>query len=153
MYLDEKLTSRIDLGVAMFEPRDRSVKILFDSGFLIRQQYIMMKAPYAEELFNSWFENRSVFGGGDLIEVGGAPGLFAQLRKLGIPKGEHIYFKVAVGGNATLMVSLDSDFFDPSKKKLGEKEKRELLRSANGPVCKHMRKSYSITVCCPENFK
>jgi hypothetical protein len=152
LYVDEKIDSQNAIGTAMFEPEDDRVKILFDSGLLMRQQYIALKAPYAEEVFNSWFEATVLKGVIDMIEIKGTSYLFAELTKLGVPKGEHVYFKVAINGKATFLVSLDTDLFDPKKKKIGAKEKLAVLKAANGPVCKHMKKNYSIAIRCPESL-
>jgi hypothetical protein len=136
----------------MFEPEDVAVRILFDAGSIMRQQYVAMKVPYAEEVFSDWFEKGVLKRTVNIVDLRGLKNLFAELISLGIPKKEHVYFRVAVHGQATLLVSLDSDFFDPSKKRAGEKEKKVLLKAANGPVCKHMRKAYGIPVRCPDIF-
>jgi hypothetical protein len=136
----------------MFEPAGDEIKILFDAGWLIRQQYISMKRPYAEELFNNWFEAYTLKRAIDVVELKGTTNFYAELIALGVPKKEHVYFRVAIIGKATLLVSIDSDFFDPRKKKAGTEEKKAILRSGNGPVCRHMKKSHKVIVCCPEVF-
>jgi hypothetical protein len=136
----------------MFEPKKSDIRILFDAGQLMRQQYISMKRPYAEELFNNWFEQSVLNRMIDVIELKGVANLYKELVALGLPKAEHVYFRVAVVGKATLLVSMDSDFFDPTKKAPGAKEKLAILQAGNGPVCRHMRKGYKVTICCPEAF-
>jgi hypothetical protein len=152
IYLDEKLASCAGVGCKMFEPQKLGIKILFDASFLMRQQYISLRRPYAEELFNHWFEEALIKGRIDLIDISGVPNLFAELKALGVPKGEHVYFRVAVHGKASWLISLDSDFYDPRKKKIGEQAKEKLVRSGSGPVCRHMKKKYALVICCPEVF-
>jgi len=151
-YVDEKMVGESGVGASMFESRAAEKKILFDADKLMRQQYISLKKPYSGELFDNWFEGTFFDGGIDIVEIKGKTNIYNELKNLGIPKSEHVYFRVAVHGGATFLVSIDIDFFDPTKKKAGETEKRKLVLSGRGPVCKHMKKGYSVVICCPEVF-
>ncbi len=91
-------------------------------------------------------------GGVDIINLKGQNNLYDELMVFGIPKGEHVYFRVAVHGKAQFLVSIDIDFFDPTKKKAREEEKRKFVLAGKGPVCRHMKRGHSVVVCCPELF-
>lgn len=152
LYIDEQLAVATGIGHLLFESEDVSNLILFDEGLQIRHQYSSLKVPYSEELFDLWFEKQTLSGQVQLISIKGRANLLDELKKLGVPKGEHVYFRVAVHGQADYLISLDVDFYDPSLKLAGEKKKLSLLNSGKGPVCKHMKKQHEVVICCPAVF-
>jgi hypothetical protein len=152
LYIDEKLAVATGVGHLLFEPDDLSSLILFDEGLQIRHQYSSLKVPYSEQLFDLWFENQTLNGHVQLVSIKGKANLLAELKQLGVPKGEHVYFRVAVHGRAEYLISLDVDFYDPRQKLAGERKKLSLLNSGKGPVCKHMKNEHKVIICCPAVF-
>ena len=152
LYVDDEIRESDGVGRAIFATAKLKGGYLLDSGGHGRQQYIDMRRPYAEQIFDLWAEGVVMSGHLKLVDLDGKDNLFKELSEIGIPKKEHIFFKTAVHGGAAFIISADSDFFDPSKKKCGEEEKIALLASGRGPVCKHMRKKHDITICCPTTF-
>jgi hypothetical protein len=151
-YVDEKITDNSGIGTAVFSVAQSTGGVLMDAGGICKQQYISMKRPYAEQLFDAWAEEATLSGQLKLVDVSGKENYFKVLGRLGIPKAEHIFFRVAVHGVAKYLVSKDSDFFDPAMKKAGEDEKLALLESGKGPVCVYMKKSHHVKVCSPETY-
>lgn len=152
LYIDERLSETKDCGHGLFEPANPDARLLFDDGLQMKQQYIDLKKPYSEQLFDSWFEAYTLRGQISVVIVKGKANFRKELLKLGLPKGEHIYFRVAAHGCAEFLISGDIDFYDPEKKYVGEKQRLAVLKAGKGPVCRHMRKHHNVTICCPEVF-
>lgn len=152
-YVTETLYGAPGVGCKIFEIAAESAGgILMDDGGIARQQYISMKRPYAEELYNVWAEAGTTKGWLKLIDLSGKDAMHKPLKALGLPKSEHIFFRIAVHGAANYIISLDIDFFDPTKKKADSKSKQKAMASGLGPVCKAMKKSYGISICCPAKY-
>jgi hypothetical protein len=152
LYVDEAISESNGPGKAVFEKAEHQGGILFDAGNLMRQQYIDMRKPYAEDIFNNWFGEKQIYGLARLVDVPASAAINTFLRNNNIPNKEHIFFKTAISGNADHIVSLDSDFYDPAMKRAGEETKRKLVQSASGPVCKAVRKAWGISICCPVTY-
>lgn len=151
-YVSEDLAKTIGIGTAVFKRAEATGGFLLDAEGIIQQQYIDAQKPYAQQLFESWLERVVLMGALRLVELVGRDNLYKELSSLGLPKKEHVYFKVAVHGRGTFLVSRDIDFFDPSLKKEGGRKRAAALAKANGPICKHMKKVHGVTVCCPDAF-
>lgn len=151
-YVEEKIAEAPEWGESVFAVAETNGGVLLDDGGLCKQQYIMMKKPYAEQLFDSWAEAATLSGRLKLVDISGKNNFYKELTDIGIPKGEHIFFRVSIHGDANYLVSADSDFFDPAMKGAGAEAKMALLASGKGPVCKHMKKNFKVTICSPLNF-
>lgn len=140
------------IGTQVFASAKAHGGLLLDAENLMKQQYVSSKRPFAEQLFDSWFEQTFQAGHLTLITIAGTNNCHRELTGLGLPKKEHIYFRVAIHGGAERLVSRDIDFFDPSKKGVGGEQREKLMKKANGPVCKHMKKAYGVEIFCPSEF-
>lgn len=152
LYVEDELAIHDGIGKEIFSAAKSNGGYLLDAGEQAKQQYIDMKKPYAEQIFNIWAEAVTLSGHLKLIDLSGKDNMYKELNSLGLPKKEHVFFRIGVFGKADRIISLDSDFFDPSKKKAGQFEKIALIESASGPVCKHAKKNYGIAIMCPKTF-
>lgn len=152
LFIDEKMAEVEDIGHKLFGVAATSGGILFDDGNIVRQQYIDLKKPYSEQLFDIWFEECVTMGSVHLIEVPNSANIVRELKALGVPKVEYVYFKLAIAGSANYIVSIDVDFFDPTMKMAGSKKKLSIISKGVGPVCKHMKKVHGVYISCPEAF-
>ncbi|RYZ80743.1 MAG: hypothetical protein EOP04_25305 [Proteobacteria bacterium] len=152
LFVDEELAESPGDGTAIFSRADAGGGVLFDQGVLIKQQYIDMRKPYAEQIFDNWLGTKIAFGKARIVAVDGNANVNKSLRALNIPAKEHIFFKTAICGGASYIVSLDSDFFDPASKKAGEKAKAAIVVNARGPVPKACSKLWKLSVRCPTAY-
>lgn len=151
-YVDEFVAKAPATGTELFTRVLKYGGVLLDDEGRIRQQYIDMKKPYAQELFNAWFERTVLAGALRLVKIAGKTNLFKEFSDLGVPKSEHVYFRVAVHGGAAFLVSKDVDFFDPAKKGVNAEKRQQILMKADGPVCKHVKKVHGVAICCPDAY-
>ena len=152
LYVEDELAAVDGIGKGIFAAAKTCGGYLLDAGDQAKQQYIDMKKPYAEQIFDIWVEKVFLSGHLRLVSLSGKDNMFKELGSLGLPKKEHVFFRIAVFGNADRIISLDSDFFDPAMKKAGQAEKLILIESGSGPVCKHTKKNYGIAIMCPKTF-
>lgn len=152
LYVDEEINSMDGLGKESYVKAEMSGGLLFDDGCMMRQQYIDMRRPYAEEIFDNWFNDKLVYGAARLVDASEANDANKSLANLKIPRKEHIFMKTALAGRARWLVSLDIDFFEPEAKMKPSKTKQKIISDSSGSVCKHFRKAWGIHVCCPESY-
>lgn len=136
-------------GSGIFEFAEANGGFLIDDGGLIRNQYVSVLQPVAEEIYHSWFERETIGGRIELVDVSGKDNYFNELSALGVPKGEHVYFRVSIHGGANYIFSCDCDFFDPTKKKAGEKAKAAAYKSRSSPVVRYMRRTHGVVIAHP----
>lgn len=147
-YVDEELSGSAGLASAAFEKAKSLGRILFDGGGLMRQQYLQVKRGFGEDLFEAFFEAGVLSGKVRLVAAAADQQLRQCLLGLGVPQGEHIYFRTAKSGDAKHIISEDIDFFDPTLKQRGEAEKSNARLNSSGCVCKEFRKNHGILIFC-----
>ena len=150
--VDEQIDDVPGIGTSLFDAVEKSGGFLFDSGSLMRQEYIDVKKPYAEEIFNNWFTEKQIYGLARLVEIRSDPAVYKALIAIGMPKDDHVYIKTAIHGKADYLISIDSDFYDPSHKTSCQDTKLKIVKSGKGPVCKFLKKGHGVVVCCPETY-
>jgi hypothetical protein len=75
--------------------------------------------------------------------------VYNELNKLGVPKKDHKWVRLARSVPSTAIVTEDIDLFDPAKKQNCTANAKVAIKAAkSGPVAKYLRKSYSIDVMC-----
>jgi len=76
--------------------------------------------------------------------------LHQQLTKLGIPKDDHKWIRLAIGAPAVCIFSEDIDLFSPQRKNSSKKERDKIKSNCGGPVPKYMKRKHGISVICEE---
>lgn len=75
--------------------------------------------------------------------------LYTELKKLGVPKSDHKWVRLAISAESGIIVTEDIDLFDPTKKmNCSSATKSRIKRDRTGPVSKYLRKKYAIEVIC-----
>ena len=152
-YVDESVRGDTKgLAISTYETASKLGAIIFDSGLLIRQQYVQGKRGIGEQLFETFFERGVLSGTVRLVAVNPSKDVFKHLQTLGVPRKEHIYFHTACAGGASHLVSEDIDFFDPTLKGKSALHTRRAKKKGKGRVCREFSKTKGITICCMETF-
>lgn len=77
--------------------------------------------------------------------------MYQELNRLGIPKKDHKWVRLARSANSPLIATDDIDLIHPEmKERCDSKRLKGIKLSGKGPVAKHLRKVYGISVKCPE---
>jgi len=150
-YAQETLENRTGFGVLAFNNAARDGKIAFDDGDLIIQQYRQCRSGQ-EGLLNVFIEEMTTLGRLRLVQPLSDAAFYKELKAWGLPKGEHIFFRVAAASSPTKLISDDIDFFDPSKKSCSAKVRQRCKVSGSSPICKNMKKNYGTEVVWLEAF-
>lgn len=151
-FVDEEVANINGVARATFAKAQTVGAILLDEGGLIKSQYAQVKRGIGELLFEGFFEKGVLAGTIRLVSAAADQQLRQCLLGLGVPQGEHIYFRTAKSGGAKHIVSEDIDFFDPNYKQRGEAEKARIKQRANGAVCKEFRRNHGILILCMDGF-
>lgn len=150
-YAQEMLENRAGCGVLSFRNAAQAGKIAFDDGELIIQQYKDCR-PGQDGVLSVFLEEMATSGAIRLVVPVTDKAFHKELNSLGLPKGEHIYFRVAAAESPSTLISDDIDFFDPSKKSSSAKVRRKCKLNSSGPVCKRMKKICGVDIVCLESF-
>jgi hypothetical protein len=148
-YCDDILHRAEGEGFRVFEKAKTKGAILLDGGDLIATQY---KQTSGQTVFETFFNEGVVTGAIKLVKAEANAELRKKLVQLGVPKYEHIFFKTAISGQASYLVSEDIDFFDPRLKLAQENAKEAARRNKNSPVPKAFRKEHNFEICCVAVF-
>ena len=71
---------------------------------------------------------------------------YKYLLKLGMPKKDHKWVRLAIGCGGKIIITDDVDFFDPSKKRSDAATKEKIKINGNGPCSKNLRLEYGVEV-------
>lgn len=154
-YVDEAASGNPGRATDTYKRAQTLGAVLLDEGQLIRQQYLNVRQGFGEAWFNAFFEDGVVRGKVKLVSASGNRDFVKSLKGLGVPASEFIYFKVAISGGATYIISEDIDFFEPSLKKAGHKAeaKRTMVKMrATGCVCRYFKNGHGIQIKCMDAF-
>lgn len=129
--------------------------VFLDEGGHIEHEW---RQVAEREWFEAWYADMLRDGKAQLIEIRNFPEIRKRLRALGFPdKGGDIwYIRTAksvseVYGNSNLITE-DSDFFDPKKKKSTSHARIKMLKSKTAPVATYLRKKENVNVACVEVY-
>lgn len=135
---------------------DEKRSIIIDSGGQIEHEWRNVVDP---EWFDVWLARKLEGSEIDYVEVRNCPDLCAHVYSLGFPKGSRDiwYLRAAVAcalnfNKNSNVVTEDIDFYNPKKKSLSGAARVALLKNANAPIKKTMRKNYSVNICCVEEY-
>jgi hypothetical protein len=78
--------------------------------------------------------------------------MFKILSGLGLPKKDHKWVRLAIGGQAPVLLADDIDFFDPTQKGKSAAITKKVRSSGRGPMAKYLKKEHGITPMCPEHY-
>jgi hypothetical protein len=78
--------------------------------------------------------------------------MYKELTGKGIPKKDHKWIRLALGSGSELIVTDDIDLFDPTRKNCCSEEKNAIKRNGTGPISKFLKKTYGVSICCPEKI-
>lgn len=146
---DAIINDKYDLFRHIFEHAVDNGYILVDDGGKIKHEWRTTCCGDEDEFFNVWYSSRQFE---DAIREGSLSSCNATkkyLKLLGVPSKDCVYLRLGINSTPKIIVSDDSDFFEP-KAKTWSTEKKRNVKLKGGSVSTYMKKQHGVEICCPE---
>ncbi len=127
-----------------------NLQIFLDEGGIIEKEW---KSTVEPEWFDSWFSDLLIKGKAITIPVGNYPDLIQKLTQLGFPiNGKDKWYirtaaEVSLKNSIGIIITEDLDFYNPKMKNTGGDKRIKILKSANPPIKKFLKKKNIIVLC------
>jgi hypothetical protein len=145
LFQRERITGERTGGVETIETICSNDCIALDNEKLCLQEWVSAAQGSFPLALTDWISDMIVAG--KIKYFGLAPNTCRKsLLKLGLPKDDHKWIRLALGCDGRIIITADIDFFDPSKKKAKAEEKLAIRRNGNGKCSKGLRKEFGIDV-------
>ncbi|WP_438392337.1 hypothetical protein [Caballeronia sp. DA-9] len=135
---------------------DQARAIFLDDGGQIEHEWGNLVDPY---WFSVWLAHKLEFSEINYIDVSNCPDLCNHVYGLGFPKGSRDiwYLRTAMAcvskfKKSSNVVTEDIDFYNPKQKAANGAARIAVLKNANAPIKKTMRKDYDVNICCVEEY-
>ncbi len=151
-YIDDIIFNGDGSGLNLIDKIDANGGYVVDDIGLIKHEYLNVRTPHAEALYNEWFGQRSPFGIVRISEQSRCGKLRSMIRELGVPNKDAVYIKVAVQSGVNHIISDDIDMFDPKSKSKSSAAREKIIDDESGDVCIKLWRNYRIIVRSSSNY-
>lgn len=119
--------------------------VALDDGGLCQQEWERCAGGAEPLAIKDWVADQMIYGKIRLYRL--CPNtIHKELIRLGLPKDDHKWVRLAIGCGGRIIISDDVDFFDPTKKRATAKVKNRIKDAGKGPCSKKLQKNFQVEI-------